>query len=196
MSIGSIGAVQAYTPTTGVQTSTYNPYNPSPTTGDDSGSGFGSGFGTDFSSISTMVANGAGGGFAAYKLGGQMGQNVKGMFGNGFKGVLSGAKNVAITGLKGAGLSALVSAGVSAVGNGVGVATGKIESSEAVSNVLKDTIGGAVGGLGAVTAGGLGNLALSAMGVGGLPLTLVTVSLGAVGGVLGGQFTKAFTDTM
>jgi hypothetical protein len=180
-------------PTGGVTPSTtYNPYGGTPVSSD---TGTGSGFSTDFASISSMVAHGAGGGFSSYKLGAQMGQNMKGMFGNGFKGFIGGAKNVAITGVKGAGLSALVSAGVSAISNGVGVATGKVDGSKAVSNVIGDTIGGAVGGLGAVTLGGLGNLALGAFGVAGLPLTIATVGLGAVGGVLAGKMTKGLTDS-
>ncbi|PIQ26489.1 hypothetical protein COW64_11180, partial [bacterium (Candidatus Blackallbacteria) CG18_big_fil_WC_8_21_14_2_50_49_26] len=59
----------------------------------------------------------------------------------------------------------------------------------------KDTIGGAVGGLGAVTIGGLGNLALGSLGLAGMPLTIATVALGAVGGVLGGQLAKPMTDS-
>ena len=171
-------AYNAY-PVSSVQTSNYNPYTTTPVVSEDSGSGFG----TDFTSISSKLSAGAGGGFAAYKLGGQMSTNMKGMFGNGFKGFLGGAKNVAITGVKGAGLSALVGAGVSAVTNGVGVATGKVDSSEAVSNVIGDTITSAVGGLGAVTVGGLGHMALSKIGVGGMGLTIATTALGVVGGV-------------
>jgi hypothetical protein len=176
MSVAS--SYNAY-PVQSVNTQSYNPYTTTPVVGDDSGSGFG----TDFTSISSKLSAGAGGGFAAYKLGGQMSGNIKGMFGNGFKGFLGGAKNVAITGVKGAGLSALVGAGVSAVANGVGVATGKVESSEAVSNVIGDTIGSAVGGLGAVTLGGIGHMALSKFGVAGMGLTIATTALGAVGGV-------------
>lgn len=175
--------------TVGVQTSSYTPYSPySPVSGD-TGNGA---FGSDFSSISSMVAHAGGGGFAAYKLGAQMGQNMKQIFGKTF---MTGIKNSAMTGLKGAGLSALVSAGVSVVSNGVGIATGKIDGSSAVSNVMKDTIGGAVGGLGAVTIGGLGNLALGSLGLAGMPLTIATVALGAVGGVLGGQIAKPLTDS-
>lgn len=171
-----------------VGTSSYSPYSPTApgTPATDSGSGFSA----DFTSISSKLAAGAGGGFAAYKMGAQMGQNIKGIFSGGQGGgFFTGMKNVAVTGFKGAGLSALVGAGVSAVANGVGVATGKVDSSQAVSNVVGDTITSAVGGLGAVTLGGLGNLALSSMGVGGLPLTIITVGLGAAGGV-GASFLK------
>lgn len=103
--------------------------------------------------------------------------------------IIGGVGSVLATGLKGAGLGALVGAGISAVSNGIGVATGQISSSRAMDNVIGDTIGGAVGGLGAVTAAGLGSMLLGKMGVAGLPLTIATVALGAVGG-MGGMFAK------
>ncbi|MGV3523188.1 MAG: hypothetical protein ACO1RX_03130, partial [Candidatus Sericytochromatia bacterium] len=146
----------------------------------------------DFTSISSMVSHAGGGGFTGYKLGGKMAESMKSMFaGGGVKGFFGGVKNVAVTGVKGAGLSALVSAGVSAVANGVGAATGKVDSSQAVTNVVKDTIGGAVGGLTGVTAAGLGSLVFKGGGTLGL---VVSVGLGAVGGVVGGQIAKKFTD--
>jgi hypothetical protein len=189
MSLTGIGS-NPYTATApSVQTSNYTPYSPyTPSTGDTGGGAFGG----DFSSIGSMVANAAGGGFAAHKLGNQMGQNIKSIFGKTF---MTGLKNTALTGLKGAGLSALVSAGVSVVTNGVGIASGSTDGSTAVSNIMKDTIGGAVGGLGAVTIGGLGNLALGSLGLAGIPLTIATVAFGAVGGVLGGQLAKPLTDS-
>lgn len=209
----TIAAVSGYNPYASVQaptapqvrTSGYNTY--SPVVSDNGG---GSGFTGDFSSISSMVAHGAGGGFASFKFSGQMAESIKTLFGKGTpaapapdappaqagfgQNLMGGIKGIAVSGLKGAGLSALVSAGVSAVSNGVGVATGKVDSSEAVTNVVKDTIGGAVGGLTAVTAGGLGSLAMGAMKIGGLPATIITVGLGAVGGVFGGQMAKKLTD--
>lgn len=202
----TIQALGGSTYTYGTQTSNYSPYSSTPVASDNGGStGM---FSTDFTSISSMVAHAGGGGFAAYKLSGQMGDSFKTLFGHppappanggaataGFGGnLMTGLKGVAITGLKGAGLSALVSAGVSVVANGVGAATGKIDSSSAVKNVMKDTIGGAVGGLTAVTAGGVGSIAMGAMHIGGLPATIITVGLGAVGGVLGGQVAKKLTD--
>lgn len=140
-------------------------------------SGMGSG---DFTTISSMVATGAGGGFATFKMFGPKGpkmHGIKGMLGAGFKG---------------AGISALVSAGVSAVGNGIGVATGKIDSSTAVGNVLTDTLSGAAGGLGAMAVGGIGHALLGKLGMGGIPLTIATVALGALAGTAAGQHTRAF----
>lgn len=181
----------------------YNPYTqtapgatttPAPTTGTSWSnplSGLTSGFATDFSSISSMASHAAGGGFASYKLSGQMADSYKSLFGNGAGGFFGGMKNIALTSLKGAGLSALVSAGVSAVANGVGAATGKVDKAEAMSNVVKDTIGGTLGGLTAVTAGGLGSLIFRGGGVMG---TVISVGLGAVGGVVGGQLAKKLTE--
>lgn len=181
MNVSAIPSYQPYntvytqnntTQSSGVQAAAYNPYNNESTFGNDS-----------FSSVTSLVSGAASGGFTAYKYGAQMGTDIGNMFGNGFHGFLGGLKNTAITGLKGMGISALVGAGVSAVGNGLGVATGKVDSSEAVSNVVSDTITSAVGGLGAVTAAGLGNMLLSKVGVAGIPLTVATVALGAAGGV-------------
>ena len=175
-----------------VQTTSYNPYTSSPVVSDDTNPGGGlSGFASDFSSISSMVSHAGGGGFAAYKFGNKMSTDMKSIFGNGFKGAFTGIKNTAITGFKGAGISALVSAGVSAAVNGVGVATGKVESSEAVSNVIKDSIGGAVGGFTGVAAGGLGYMLLGRFGTIG---TIASVALGAVGGVAGGQLASKLTE--
>ncbi len=191
-----------------VQTSYYNPYGDAPSTGNNGGTGASStvptqgGFSTDFSSISSMVAHAGGGGFASYKLSGKMGESIKTLFGKGTpadgaaasgigQNLAKGFKGIAINGLKGAGLSALVSAGVSAVANGVGVATGKVESSVAVNNVVKDTIGGALGGLTAVTAGGIGSMLFRGGGVMG---TVISVGLGAAGGVAGGMLAKKLTD--
>ncbi|MEZ0367888.1 MAG: hypothetical protein ACAI44_02245 [Candidatus Sericytochromatia bacterium] len=136
--------------------------------------------GDTFARVSSMVATGAGGGFASYKLSEEMAEHFNGFAENG---AMVSFKGIGTTALKGAGLSALVSAGVSAVANGVGVATGKIDSSKAVTNVVGDTITGAVGGLGAVTLGGLGGLAMAKMGMTGLPITIATVAIGALGGV-------------
>jgi hypothetical protein len=171
-----------------VNTASYSPYTQNPVVADGN-SNSGSGFSTDFSSISSMVANGAGGGFTSYKMGATMAGNMKSIFTKG--NFMNGLKGTAITGFKGAGLSALVSAGVSAAANGYGVATGKIDSSAAVSNVIKDSIGGAVGGLAAVTAGGFGHMLLGRFGVVG---TIASVGLGAAAGVAGGQLAKKFTD--
>lgn len=137
-------------------------------------------FNADFSKISSIVAHTAGTGFTTYKL------VAQGGIAPGFKGAL-------MTGLKGAGLAGLVSAGVSAAANGIGVATGKIEKSEAVGNVISDTLTGSIGGLGAVAVGGIGHKLLGSF-MQGTPLMIATVALGAVGGTLAAQFTKNAID--
>ena len=182
-----------------LQVQAYNPYASGPVVSDDSNGGGFTGFSTDFTSISSMVSHAGGGGFAAYKLSGNMAESIKTIFGKGTppatsgfgQNLMTGMKGIAINGAKGAGLSALVSAGVSAVANGVGVATGKIDSSEAVGNVVKDTIGGAVGGLVGVTAAGVGHIFLGRFGTIG---TIAAVALGAVGGVAGGKLAGKLTE--
>lgn len=180
--------INPYAAANTIQTAGYSPYTNNPVISDDNTSGTTSGLSADFTSISSMVANAGGGGFAAYKFGAQMSDGMKNIFSKNFMG---GLKTTAITGFKGAGISALVSAGVSAAANGIGVATGKVDSSEAVSNVIKDTIGGAVGGLTGVAAGGLGYMLLGRFGTIG---TIASVALGAVGGVAGGQLANKMTS--
>ena len=171
-------AYQPYTPATSAyQPQTYSNTNYGVTPAADDGS---TAFDADFSKISSIVSHTAGSGFAAYKL-----------IANGSP--ITGVKGVLSTGLKGAGLAGLVSAGVSAVANGVGVATGKIEKADAISNVISDTITGSVGGLGAVAVGGIGHKILGSF-MQGSPLMIATVALGAVGGTLAAQFTKNAID--
>lgn len=185
-------------PSTGSNTG-YNPYNV--------GSGSGGAYGDDsFSSITSLVSPAAGGGFAAYKLSGKMAESIKSIFakkppttdpatsGLSSSGVMGGLKNVAMTSIKGAGLAALVGAGVSAVGNGIGVATGAVDGSQAVSNVIGDTVTSAVGGLGAVALGGAGHMLLSKFGVGGMTMTIATTALGAVGGAAAGFIKESIME--
>lgn len=140
-------------------------------------------YGTDtFSSVTSLLAGAGAGGFAAYKLSSTMADHYQHLFGNGFGGFMGGMKQIAFTSAKGAGLGALVGAGVSVIGNGVQAATGRIETSEAVHNVISDTVASAVGGFGAATLGGLGYLALGKLGLAGTGLTIATVALGAIGG--------------
>ena len=189
MGISAVSNQFQMAPVQSVAPASYNPYGDSVVS--DGGSN-GGGFSTDFSSISSIAAHAGGGGFAAYKLGGQMNGNMKSIFGNGFKGAFGGIKNTAITGIKGAGLGALVSAGVSAVGNGVGVATGKVDSSEAVSNVIKDSIGGLAAGALGTTAGGLASF----IPVKGVVGTVLVTAAGAAGGVAGGMLANKLTEGM
>lgn len=148
----------------------------------------------NFSKISSLVGNGAGGAVAAYKYSESMAES---MYNFSHLGELGGVQNVLFAsikemsalGFKGAGVSALISGGVSLVANGVGMAKGTVDTNKAVRNVVGDTISGAVGGLTAVTAGGLTGLGLVKMGVTGLPITIATVAVGAAAGV-GASFLK------
>ncbi len=164
-----------------VQPQYYPPYNPNHPQGPNPYQA------DNFRSVTSALAAGSGGGYAAYKFGGQMAGNMKGLFGNGFKGFFGSMKEMGMTGLRGMGVSALVGAGVSAIGNGIGAATGQISSSDAVGNVVGDTITSAVGGLGAVTFAGVGHIALGRLGMAGTPLMIATVALGAVGGVVAAE---------
>lgn len=190
MTIAAISARPAYYPSYPV----YPPYNPA-----QPGNGYGYGndpYGTDtFTSVSSLVSGAAGGGFASYKLGAQMSGNMQGLFGNGFSGFFGGMKQMALTGAKGAGLSALVGGGISVVTNGISAVSGRIEPTEAVRNVVGDTITGAVGGFGAVTFAGLGHLVLGKFGLAGTGLTIATVAIGAVCGVAAAHMKNAVTST-
>lgn len=141
-----------------------------------------------------LAGHAAGSGFATYRYGAQIGTQMKevylGLKNGGTAGTesaLINAKGLALSSIRGAGLAGLISAGTSAIANGLGVVKGKTDSQTAISNVLSDTMTGTIGGLGAVTVGGAGNLALASMGVAGLPLTIATVALGAAGGTLMGH---------
>lgn len=145
-----------------------------------------------FVAYSRMAGQAAGGGFAAYKLGDQAATHLQELAtvfkpGGSFQAALPTLQKLGGTTLKGAGLSALVAAGVSAVSNGVSVVRGKLDGQAAVQNVVTDSIGGAVGGLGAVSAAGAGSLMLRSFGIAGLPLTIGTIAFGALGGVAAGK---------
>lgn len=135
----------------------------------------------------------AGGGFASYKLGSQVAEQFKELAnalkpgqGN-LQSAMPSIQKIAGTSMKGAGLSALVAAGVSAVSNGISVARGQTDGQTALSNVVSDGVSGAIGGFGAVSAAGMGTLLLRSFGMAGLPLTIGTVALGAVGGIFTGR---------
>lgn len=153
------------------------------------------GFGVDtFLRHSRSVGLGAGGGFAAYRLGDsiakqmrEIGRVLEGRPNEGLTPVGPNLQKLAASGMQGAGLSAMVSGGVSLVANGIAVVRGNIEGQTAVQNIISDSLSGAISGFSAVGAAGAGNLLLSSMGVFGLPLTVATVAFGAAGGVLSGR---------
>lgn len=106
--------------------------------------------------------------------------------------VVGSLKSLGGTVMKSTGLSALVSGGFSAVTNGIAYWQGKKTATQAVSNVVTDTVSGAATGLGATLAGGAAMAALAGTSVAGFGLTLL------VGGasILGGYLTdKLFTSS-
>lgn len=141
-----------------------------------------------FSKVTSLVSHAAGGGAAAYHFSAAVATNVRDVFNatapQSQSSVGQGLKGLGLNIAKGAGVSALVSMGVSAIETSAGVATGKITGEQAVRHIAKDTVGGAVGGLGALAAGGLGQLLLGATGTFGL---VASVAMGTIGGVVGGR---------
>lgn len=153
----------------------------------------------DVARIGRLAGLAAGGGFAAYKLGDKASNHIKEVAdaiktGSGLQPAMPGIKNLMGVGVKGAGLSAMVAAGVSAVTNGIEVVQGKQSGQTAVQNVITDSMSGAIGGFGAVTAAGAGSLLLKSMGMAGLPLTIGTVAMGAAASVGMGTLVKKFQD--
>lgn len=163
------------------------------------------GLGEDrYVSYGRLAGLAAGGGFAAYKLGNQTATHFQELAaalktsagaGGSFQAALPALQKIGLASMKGAGLSAMVTAGVSAISNGVGVARGKFDGQTAVQNVISDSIGGAIGGFGAVTAAGAGTMLLQSFGMVGLPLTIGTVAFGALGGVSTGMLAQKLQNS-
>lgn len=100
------------------------------------------------------------------------------------------ASNLVSTTLKTMGLSALISGGISTVSNLINIVAGRVKTPEAVGNIVADTLTSTVTGLGALVTGGVGSLALSCFGIAGLPLTIGSIALGAIGAVLTDKLIK------
>lgn len=98
--------------------------------------------------------------------------------------VVGSLKSLGGTVLKSTGLSALVSGGFSAVTNGIAYWQGKKTATQAVSNVVTDTVSGAATGLGATLVGGAAMAALAGTSVAGFGLTLLVGGAGILGGYL------------
>lgn len=100
-------------------------------------------------------------------------------------GSVAGAlKSLGMTALKSTGLSALVSGGFSAVTNGIAYWQGKKTKTQAVSNIVTDTVTGAATGLGATIVGGAAMAALAGTSITGIGLTLLVGGAGMLGGWL------------
>ncbi len=106
--------------------------------------------------------------------------------------VVGALKGIGMATLKSTGISALVSGGFSAVTNGIAYWRGEKTKTQAVSNVVTDTVTGGITGLGATLAGGAVMAALAGTAVSGIGLTLLVGGAGMLGGWL---TDKLFTST-
>jgi hypothetical protein len=82
------------------------------------------------------------------------------------------------------GIGAAVGAVMSLVTNVHGAVTGKISKGEAAGNVATDTVSSGISAAGGALVGGLATVALGAFGVVGLPLTIIGIGAGVLGGVV------------
>lgn len=110
--------------------------------------------------------------------------------GGGLKAVLNGGKAIGMGVLKGMGVSALVSGIFSTISNGIAVLTGRETKADAVGSVAADVANGAVSGIGASLFGGAAMAGLGALGVAGLPLTLLVGGAALLGTYLGDKLFK------
>lgn len=129
------------------------------------------------------------GGFVGNKFEGQFAEAIKNLKTNGI--TMPGLKGLGQASLKAGGLSAALSGAVSTFQNIGAVASGKISARNAVSNVATDSIGGLMAGTTAGIGAGAASLALSSLGVAGLPLTIGAAAAGALGGLGGAQLYEA-----
>lgn len=129
------------------------------------------------------------GGFVGNKFEGQFAEAIKNLKTNGV--TMPGLKGLGQASLKAGGLSAALSGAVSTFQNIGAVASGKISARNAVSNVASDSIGGLMAGTTAGIGAGAASLALSSLGVAGLPLTIGAAAAGALGGLGGAQLYEA-----
>ncbi len=110
--------------------------------------------------------------------------NLIGAIKTGNGSVVGALKGIGMATLKSTGISALVSGGFSAVTNGIAYWRGEKTKTQAVSNVVTDTVTGGITGLGATLAGGAAMAALAGTAVSGIGLTLLVGGAGMLGGWL------------
>jgi hypothetical protein len=97
-------------------------------------------------------------------------------FSNGIQAMKSGLKaNI--------GIGAAIGAVMSLVQNISGVAKGTISKGEAAGNVATDTVSSGISAAGGAILGGVATAALGAVGIAGLPLTLLGLGAGLLGGI-------------
>ncbi|MBF2052601.1 MAG: hypothetical protein IGS03_03950 [Candidatus Sericytochromatia bacterium] len=146
--------------------------------------------------IGSLVGRTLSGGYIGYRYGHDIGAISRDTFHtikNGIaagdiplalKGFATGVKQAGVISLKAGGISSAINAGISIVANVVETVAGRQTGAEGVGNVASDTVGGFLSGVGATAFSGASALGLSLAGVGGLPLTIMTVAGGAIGSVL------------
>lgn len=100
-------------------------------------------------------------------------------------------KVVGVTAANAAGVGALLSGGLSAVGNTVGLLSGRQTVRGAASNVVADSIQGAVSGIGGFAVGGASALALTMFKCTGTPVAIA----GIVGGAIGASLVNKYFHT-
>lgn len=146
--------------------------------------------------IGSLVGRTLSGGYIGYRYGHNIGtishdtfHTIKNGIATGdiplaLKGFATGVKQVGVISLKAGGISSAINAGTSLVANVVETVAGRQTGAEGVGNVASDTVGGFLSGVGATAFSGASSLGLSLAGIGGLPLTIMTVAGGAIGSVL------------
>ena len=80
------------------------------------------------------------------------------------------------------GIGTAIGAGLSFVGNAFGLITGKLSPGQAAGHLVTDTVGAGLSATGSVLIGGAATAALGAVGVAGLPLTLVGIGASMLAG--------------
>jgi hypothetical protein len=154
-----------------------------------------------FTAISSLVGSGLAGGVATMNSIGNLkliGQGMKGVevptgaeestrigggIGDKAKGMMMGAKGLGSSTIQGAKYGAIIGGSISALTNGYMVLSGKTTAPEAVSNLVADTATVTLSGAGGALAGSATALGLSALGMGGLPLTILAAGIGLTGAV-------------
>ncbi len=127
------------------------------------------------------------GGYSAYKQGPAVGEAMKKITTD-FSGSMS---TVFKAGLAGAGVGAIAMGAARGWEEAVKMSQGRTTLGRATGGIVGSTIQGVGAGFGGVLAGGLSNLIAAGIGLGGAPLTVVTV----IGGAVGAAFASKFVDT-
>lgn len=89
-----------------------------------------------------------------------------------------------------AGVGAIVGGGVSALVNSAKVLNGKQSFGTGASNVVVDSLQGAVSGIGGVAVGGISAMAINALGFAGTPVVIASVIGGAIGATAANRLFK------